>query len=240
MKLNFHERTHTYSFGQLFLVSVTTFLKEFAQPFDSDKWSKYVAKRDKKTQEQVLKEWKEKADTSCRVGTNVHKYAENRARIQKGEKVLQIKPKDEREKLRMSAVEKFWADHSNLTPHLMEQQLYNLKYRLAGTVDYVARCDEGKYYIVDWKTNKSIDVINRYGGFMKAPLEHLDDCNYNHYGLQLSLYKFMVEAQLKINIAGMYLIHLGKESYKQYEVAYMEGEVEDILKVRLGQIEKAN
>ncbi len=51
--------------------------------------------------------------------------------------------------------------------------------------------------ISDYKTNKEIkesSYVNWEGisAKMKAPLQHLDDCNLNHYALQLSLYLYII------------------------------------------------
>ena len=51
--------------------------------------------------------------------------------------------------------------------------------------------------VVDYKTNKRIDKesYKDWQGISKkmlGPLAHLDDCNYNHYSLQLSLYLFII------------------------------------------------
>jgi hypothetical protein len=51
--------------------------------------------------------------------------------------------------------------------------------------------------IVDYKTNKEIkktSFVNWEGKSQKmiGPCEHLDDCNFNHYSLQLSTYMYIV------------------------------------------------
>jgi len=51
--------------------------------------------------------------------------------------------------------------------------------------------------IVDYKTNKKIDKTSfkNWEGISKkmlGPVSHLDDCNFNHYSLQLSLYLYII------------------------------------------------
>lgn len=81
-----------------------------------------------------------------------------------------------------------------------EHFVYLLSAELAGQSDVVIVDHKGYVHILDYKTNKKIDrsswanfegVTDRMG----APLEHLDDCNYNHYNLQLSLYMYMILRQ---------------------------------------------
>lgn len=68
--------------------------------------------------------------------------------------------------------------------------------RVCGQSDLPIVCD-GKLYIKDYKSNKEI----KYAGYtnwegvtekMMGPLSHLDDCNFNHYAVQLSLYLYMM------------------------------------------------
>jgi hypothetical protein len=52
-------------------------------------------------------------------------------------------------------------------------------------------------HITDYKTNKEIKTegyVNWQGerSKMLPPVSHLDDCNLNHYSLQLSLYLYMI------------------------------------------------
>ena len=51
--------------------------------------------------------------------------------------------------------------------------------------------------IIDYKTNKEIkkEGFKNWEGVSEKllpPLSHLDDCNYNHYSLQLSLYMYII------------------------------------------------
>ena len=235
-KLKFDPKYHKYTIGNILLKSVTTFLSQFKKPFDVEYWSAHVAKKRGISKGEVKQEWKEKANKSSAMGTNVHKYAEDKAAIKQGKKITLPKPKDIKETRRMSAVDKFFDDHPHLKPVAAEEQLYNIEYRLAGTLDYRVVCDEGYYYLIDWKTNKVIDTENKYREKMLYPLEHLDNCHLMEYSLQLSLYKYMIEKSLGIKIKGMYLIHLQAKGYKQYECEYMEDEIKLILEIRKQEI----
>lgn len=53
-------------------------------------------------------------------------------------------------------------------------------------------------HIQDYKTNRFIRMrswMDKHGNrlMMKTPLEHLEDCDWNHYQLQLSIYQYMLE-----------------------------------------------
>jgi hypothetical protein len=69
----FDLNTHTYTLdGGKKLTSVTSLISNFKNKFDSDYHAERIAKRDGKTKEVVLKEWKDKSDLSCEVGTYIH------------------------------------------------------------------------------------------------------------------------------------------------------------------------
>jgi len=62
-------------------------------------------------------------------------------------------------------------------------------FRVAGTIDLPLRHKAtGKLCIADWKTNQAIDVTPRFAGRGRPPIEHIPDCNGNHYRLQFALY----------------------------------------------------
>ena len=46
--LVFDEETHSYFYNRKRMISVTQILKKYNPPFDADKWSDYVAKKEGK------------------------------------------------------------------------------------------------------------------------------------------------------------------------------------------------
>ena len=92
--------------------------------------------------------------------------------------------------------------------------------------------------IVTHNTNAKIDLkgfynsANRSTDKMKYPLGHLDECNYNHYQLQLSTYAWMLqklnpEFVIKDLILNHY-DHSGKNTL--YHCTYLKEDVEKMLK----------
>jgi len=83
----------------------------------------------------------------------------------------------------------------NIYPEIL---LYRIsddgKLRVAGQVDLLIIDHDGGVYIVDHKSNKKIETKSYFNQKtkkstkMKYPLNNLDDVNFNHYQLQLSLY----------------------------------------------------
>ena len=109
--------------------------------------------------------------------------------------------------------------------------------RVAGQVD-LCILDGNDVYIIDFKTNKEIKKTSFYNKnkksneMMKFPLNNLQDCNFNHYQLQLSTYAYMLK-QIKpeYNIKKLLIYHIdhdGNETIIPCE--YLKDDVERMLK----------
>ena len=90
---------------------------------------------------------------------------------------------------------------------------------------------DGSILILDWKTN---DTIKQENGFEKClePINHLDNCNYYHYALQLSLYQYL------LLFAGYYpkdvrfkraLIHINASEAEVIQVPDLTSEIKDMM-----------
>ena len=94
--------------------------------------------------------------------------------------------------------------------------------------------------IVTHNTNSSIDKnsyfnkITKKHQMMQYPLGHIQDSNYWHYALQLSVYGWMIKQLYpEAKIKDMRLIHIDRNTEKvlqEYEVPYLEKEVVSLLK----------
>ena len=67
---------------------------------------------------------------------------------------------------------------------------------------------------------------------MKFPLNNIQDSNYWHYALQLSLYAYLLQTlRPEFVIKGLKLIHIDREQKEtEYEVPYLKDDVERMLK----------
>jgi ATP-dependent exoDNAse (exonuclease V) beta subunit len=91
-----------------------------------------------------------------------------------------------------------------LKPVRTEASLFHCGLRVAGQCDLLCRDLAGRIVIVDWKRSKEIRRHNRYQR-MLPPVEHLDDCNYWHYALQLNLYRYVLMSEYGEDVSGMLL-----------------------------------
>lgn len=97
-----------------------------------------------------------------------------------------------------------------------EVLIYNDKYKIAGQTDRVVCNRDGSLTIRDYKTNKKIEMVSYYNrkekeyAVLKSPLEHIMDCNFYHYILQLSTYAWMLE-QFGYKIKDLYIDFISSE-----------------------------
>lgn len=109
--------------------------------------------------------------------------------------------------------------------------------RVAGQVDLIIK-DGNDIYIIDYKSNKKIKKTSYYDKgkksniMMKYPLNHIQDCNFNHYQLQLSLYAYLIQQIYpEYNIKGLKLIHIDHDNNQtEIECEYLKEDVERMLK----------
>jgi len=205
------------------LLSSTTFISEFFEKFDTERWSKHIADRDNMTVQEVLDMWEKKRQESCDFGTAVHTYAES---LIKKTKVPQ--PKTEKEKVYFTAINEFF-DKENHKFFDAEKIIGSSVYELGGQIDALSKTDKG-IFLVDWKTNKSIDMSGFRDKRALEPIGHLQDCNYSKYSLQLSLYRYILEKEYNLKVAGQILIHLlPSGEYIQYDIEYLKDEIKKML-----------
>lgn len=132
-----------------------------------------------------------------------------------------------------------WLDISypNLKPTIYpELRLYNHEHKIAGSADKIAIFKNGEADIIDYKTNRELKFESwtnpwtKNENKMKDPVEILDDCNFSHYTLQLSLYGWMME-ELGYKIRDLKILHVifneeGKPCKTQpYKVEYMKNSI---------------
>lgn len=189
----------------------------------------------------LLKEWEEKREASCVRGTAIHKEQEL-AHLAGNTKELQHLKLGG--KFNTDISNKIKAGEKGIYPELL---LSNISedglLRIAGQADLII-IDGYDVYVLDYKTNKSIDKKSFYdsrvkkSAKLKYPLNNIDDCNFMHYSLQLSTYAWMIQ-QLnpEFNIKLLMLIHYDHDGgVSTYECEYLKEDVERMLKYHKQQV----
>jgi hypothetical protein len=193
-KFIFDEKSHTYTYQGSKFTSVTGEIGKFSQKFDSDYWSKRKAKEREITQDEILKEWKDKADVACLLGSQVHFMIESFLNGVDAPKPL------EDEALNNKSIERFnkWyqlylTKLIKMTPIAQELRVFSPKLKIAGTIDALFYWKDS-LIVGDWKTNGDwSDDLSK--GYQKLydPFSDLWDNTLNKYSLQLSFYRLILE-----------------------------------------------
>jgi len=127
--------------------------------------------------DEILQKWDHNRDMAAHQGTWMHYLCEawlNRAVISE-------------DSAEMRLFIPFAKSLSGLTAYRTEWTIFGCDENLAGSIDFVAKDDQGLLHLFDWKRSK--DLRSKYScrwRRMLEPLEHLDDCSGNHYRLQLN------------------------------------------------------
>ena len=110
--------------------------------------------------------------------------------------------------------------------------VYSEELKIAGTVDLLVFDKiSKKYKILDWKTSKAIktDSYKMKTGNRPETADLLD-CKFNHYALQLSLYRYLLEKNYNLELDDQLIVHLDNNSVHGYIAPYLEDHIVSILK----------
>lgn len=235
----FFEDGHYYKYkGKDIGISVTRFISQYENEFDAQAIAEKVAIRDDKSIQEVLNEWKAKNEWACLKGSKSHEFAQN---IWKG--VLypnDIKNVTEGQKKAFESIkrqaEQFYLDYRDRLEHLADEFVIGSEeYNIASAIDHLFYNKlTGGLVMVDYKTNSDIRKNEKYAKKMKIPLSHLKDTTLNHYFIQLSIYKYLLEKYTDITLEDMFIVYMSEniEEYEIIEVPYLKDEVKKILENR--------
>lgn len=189
-----------------------------------------------KVQQEILDEWAETNRIACERGTKIHSQLEN-SFYNAGSNITL-------KKFGIGGKFECRRDYNELN---LEYGLYpeyliyydnpKIDLHIAGQIDLIVKSGN-EITIIDHKSNKKIELKGFYNSSTRSsdkmlyPLGHLDECNYNHYQLQLSTYAWMLQ---KINpefiIKDLILNHYDHNGVNTlYHCSYLKEDVEKMLK----------
>lgn len=189
-----------------------------------------------KVQQDILDSWETKKQASCERGTKIHSMIENK--FYEGGKNVSLK------KFGIGGKFECRKDYLELDlpygvypEYLIYYENEDKTVRLAGQIDLLIK-NGNNIVLIDHKTNEKIDKKSFYNNITKTsdkmlyPLNHLDECNFNHYTMQLSTYAYMLQ---KLNpefvIEKLYINHYDHNNKNTImECPYLKAEVENMLK----------
>lgn len=248
-RIIFLEDPHEYYIdNEKYEGSVTGFIESFFSKFDADeiinkyyeKWQKYNhSEYMNKTKEEIKEIWAETNKKALIKGNNVHNFIDNFfCNMVNNKKDIELKTNELLLKEHSLSEIRYFIDFykslsDTITPYRSEWFVFDEEVKLAGSIDCVVKKSDRTYMIIDWKTNKEIKKNNPYqhGTY---PLNFLDDCNFNHYQLQLNTYKYILEKNYGIKITGMVLVHFAESNgtYQIYKVNDMQQYIQKMFSIR--------
>jgi hypothetical protein len=195
--------------------SVTTLVSHFKKPFDAKKVAEKVSKSKKSkwagVDPKIIQDiWNNESTRSLTLGTWYHNQREDdicslASMERDGVTVPVFKPLESNEEGRVAPKQK-------LEPGVYpEHMVYLRSAGICGQSDLVEVVN-GKVNIIDYKTNKEIkkeSYVNWEGisEKMTHPVNNLDDCNFYHYALQLSIYMYIMLKHNPRYKAGKLMLH---------------------------------
>lgn len=181
-------------------ISVTTLIGRFKQEFDAPAQAVKSAKNPRSKWfgmkiPAILNAWKDESNRAIRQGSWYHDQQETNysslKNVERYGKLLPVvNPLYDLHGNKIAPTQKL---HEGVYP---EHFLYLKSAGVCGQSDLVEIAD-GKVHITDYKTNKEIKTsgFTNWEGItkkLKFPLSHMDDCNFNHYSIQLSMYLYII------------------------------------------------
>ena len=235
----FFENGHYYEYkGKRVGISVTRFIEQYCNEFDAQAVAEKVAIKQNKTIQEVLNEWEYKNKFACAKGSTCHEFAQS---LWSGNEWKWIDFNDDHN-YNMAVIKiqnqahNFYDDYKDRLEHLADEFVVGSpEYDICSAIDHLfINKLTGGLVLVDYKTNSDIHKTEKYAKDMKVPLQHLKDFTLNHYYIQLSIYRYLVEKYTNLKIEEMFIVYFSEniENYEIIGIPYLKNEVEKILENR--------
>ena len=192
-RITFDEAKHEYTIdGRKAPRSVTGLLHEYASDFDPNRallamktgrdWeTKKLEMESQKlgtSDEDILVRWESNGEIARARGTLLHYHCEQ---MMNGKLIEE--PHSPEFKQATQIYERLLG--IGLKPFRAEVNLFHCGLQVAGQPDALMKDKDGNVVIIDWKRSKNIRMENR--SVLKFPLDHIPDCNYWLYTLQVNV-----------------------------------------------------
>ena len=117
---------------------------------------------------------------------------------------------------------------------LSEIILYSKELKIAGTIDVLAKDNQSdEYVLIDWKTSKKITTVSyKYKTGNHDATKNVMDCNFYHYSLQMSLYRYILEEYYGLTVRNQVIAHIKDDGVDAHLAPYMRKEIMMMLKYK--------
>ena len=243
-KYSFIEEGHYYLCnGERVGISTTGLIGQYENHFDSETISEQVANKRGVSQQEILEEWRIENLHSTIKGSMVHEFAQSLWEGKEYKFDYSNIPSE-------IDIDRLKSDINLLIPQAINfYNDYKDMYELIGCEIYLGDEDfdecgatdqilynkyTGGIAIIDYKTNKEIKRESYRHQKMLIPLQQYDDCNYIHYSIQLSGYKYKFEKNTKLKVDETFIVYfnINATNYEIIEPLNMAKEVKKILENR--------
>lgn len=214
--------------------SVTTAIAKIEPHFDSEGVSLAISMQNDNTkqeryigmtQAQILEFWQYLNDTANEYGTMVHDIIERYLKANKW-----YFPTDPFEQKVIDGYNTLKIDEGiKMHP---ERIMFSEEYELAGMSDLIVDIDANFFDVGDWKTNNLFNFFNPYGyETLYKPFEHLQNCQWSIYSIQLSTYALMYEMETGMKCRHIWIGYWDKvaETFLKIPVMYLKHEAKQLL-----------
>ncbi len=228
--IDFDPAEHKYYHDGICYESVTTVVDSCFKQFDAEHWAREKCPENPMA---LIAQWEAKAKNARDLGTLMHDRIE---RYYLGEKLGPEVATDP-----TFALFKHFSSEHILCPYRSEWRIFSERYQIAGTLDFLAIEPDGRYIIYDWKrSTKVVDtngnvITKNFNRYAFAPIDTLPDTTYNHYALQVSIYRFILAEHYGIDVSDAFLgvFHPDMPRYYCVHLPYLRDEVERLLRHRI-------
>ena len=228
----FDEIVHRYSVKEnpeISFISGTQFLHKFFPKFDKEKISLRYATKHDMSQSEVLAMWEEKGRVARENGTEVHNFME--------EIYYEKSPEfsHDNEKVRKIEMVGLLAWEALSDKYYLigaEEILASIDLKICGMTDLIGvNKITGALVILDWKTNAVLKYDNPFQSGFK-PIQNYQDCNFNHYILQLNLYEYIAKYEGYFPEYDKYeraLVHITDKNFKIIDVPEKQKDISNMI-----------
>ena len=178
-------------------------------------------------QSQILEYWQMLNDEANTYGTKVHDIVEKYLKSEKW-----WFPEDELAKKVIEGYNNLKIDEgSRMQP---ERIMFSEEFELAGMSDLIIDVDNTFFDVGDWKTNRVFNFYNPYGyETLLKPFDHLQNCQWSIYTIQLSVYAYMYEMETGKKCRQIWVGYWDKtiETFQKIQIMYLKHEARKLLEL---------
>ena len=216
--------------------SVTKAIASIEPHFDSDAVSQAIVNQADNvkqeryigmTQTQILDYWQMLNDEANTYGTKVHDVVEKYLKADKW-----WFPEDELSKKVIEGYNNLNVDEGiRMQP---ERIMFSEEFELAGMSDLIVDIDPVFFDVGDWKTNRVFNFFNPYGHeTLLKPFDHLQNCQWSIYTIQLSVYAYMYEMETGKKCRQIWVGYWDKISmtFQKIQIMYLKHEARKLLEL---------